>query len=91
MIIYGLAFGSGLAQTSPMVAKLFGTRSLGLILGIITFTQTIGSGLGSYIPGFIYDMNKDYFWAFIICGILGILAVLASLAIKTKPAAKKLT
>jgi MFS family permease len=88
MIIYGVAFGSGLAQTAPMVAKLFGTRSLGLLLGIITFAQTIGSGLGSYIPGFIYDINKNYFWAFIICGILCSLAVIAALWLKSKSTLK---
>jgi MFS family permease len=82
MVIYGLAFGSGLAQTSPLVAKLFGTRSLGLILGIITFAQTIGSGLGVYIPGFIYDFNHNYFWAYIICGILGAAAFCATLTLK---------
>jgi MFS family permease len=84
MVIYGLAFGSGLAQTSPLVAKLFGTRSLGLILGIITFAQTVGSGLGVYIPGFIYDSYHDYFWAYVICGILAAVAVVATLALKTR-------
>ena len=84
MVIYGLAFGSGLAQTSPLVAKLFGTRSLGLILGVITFAQTVGSGLGVYVPGFIYDFNHDYFWAYLICGILGAVGVIATLALKTK-------
>jgi MFS family permease len=84
MIVYGLFFGSGLAQISPLVARLFGTRSLGLILGLITFTQTIGSGLGIYIPGWLYDMNKNYFWAFMVCGILCAAAVIATLSIKNQ-------
>ncbi len=84
MIFYGVAFGSGLAQTSPLVAKLFGTRSLGLILGTITFVQTIGAGLGNYLPGLIYDINQNYSWAFVTCGILGFLAVLDTLALKMK-------
>jgi MFS family permease len=84
MIIYGVAFGSGLAQSSPMVAKLFGTRSLGLILGTISFVQTIGAGFGSYIPGVIYDINQDYRWAFTICGILCLLAIAAAISLRQK-------
>ena len=61
---------------------------LGLILGIITLSQTLGSGLGSYVPGFIYDAAKDYFWAFIICGILAALAIIATLSLDLKPRSK---
>jgi MFS family permease len=88
MIVYGVAFGSGLAQSAPLVAKLFGMRSLGLILGTITFIQTIGAGLGSYIPGVIYDAQQDYYWAFITCGVLCFLAVIATLSLNLKTANK---
>ena len=88
MIVYGVAFGSGLAQSAPLVAKLFGMHSLGLILGTITFIQTIGAGLGSYIPGVIYDAQQDYYWAFITCGALCFLAVIATISINLKTANK---
>jgi MFS family permease len=85
MVVYGLAFGSGLAQNSPLVARLFGTRSLGLILGIILFAQTIGSGLGSVLPGYFFDLNQSYFWGFISGGILCLLALIATLSLRMKP------
>jgi MFS family permease len=86
MMVYGIAFGSGLAQSAPLVAKLFGLRSLGLILSTILFIQTIGAGLGSYVPGLIYDIKHDYYWAFIICGTLCLLAVIATLSLNLKTA-----
>ena len=82
VVVYGLAFGSGLAQTSPLVAKLFGLHSLGLILGIITFAQTVGSGLGAYLSGLIYDATGSYFWAFTLCGVLCGLALVSTTFLK---------
>jgi hypothetical protein len=34
--IFGIACGSGIPQQSPFVARVFGVRSLGLILGIVS-------------------------------------------------------
>jgi MFS family permease len=88
MIIYGVAFGSGLAQTAPLVARLFGTRSLGVILGTITFTQTVAAGLGGWVSGAIYDTSQSYYWAFLTCGILGTLAVAATLSVRLETVKK---
>jgi MFS family permease len=86
MVVYGVFFGSGLAQTPALVGRLFGIRSLGLILGTINFIQTMGAATGSYLPGWIYDINKNYFMAFIICGVMCGLAVIAMFLLKVKTA-----
>lgn len=89
MIVYGIAFGSGLAQSAPLVARLFGTRSLGLILGTITFAQPVGASLGSFVPGVIYDATQGYFWAFIVAGILCLVAIAATLSLNMKAAVRE--
>jgi MFS family permease len=77
--IYGLAFGSGLAQPSPLVARLFGVGSLGLILGVINFSQTIGASVGGYVAGWLFDIQQNYKMAFYVAAAFGIIGLISTL------------
>jgi MFS family permease len=81
-VVFGLAFGSGLAQAPALVARFFGTATLGVIFGIISFCQTLGASLGSYLAGLIYDISQDYQLIFIICGILCLIGMTATALLK---------
>ncbi|MCX6008801.1 MAG: MFS transporter [Chloroflexi bacterium] len=71
--IFGIAYGGGIAQQSPLVAKLFGVGSLGLVLGVASLGFTIGASVGPLVTGYIFDVSGTYQIAFIINVIIGII------------------
>jgi len=71
-IIFGIAAGAGVTQQSPLVARVFGMRSHGLILGVVSLNHTIGGALGVFLAGYIFDITGNYDLIFIICAILAV-------------------
>jgi MFS family permease len=76
--IYGFAHGGFFALTSPLVAELFGTKSLGVIFGIILFFGAIGGAMGPTVSGFIFDKTSSYNIAFLILAIVSIAGFILS-------------
>ena len=70
---------------APLQAELFGVGSLGMIMATLMFYGTIGGAYGAPLAGSIFDVTGSYNIAFIICIVLGALAVILSLILlKTK-------
>jgi MFS family permease len=65
-IVYGFAHGGFFALTSPLVAELFGTKSHGVIFGIVLFFGTLGGAIGPTVTGRLFDVMGDYQIAFLI-------------------------
>jgi MFS family permease len=80
--IFGIAYGGGIAQQSPLVAKLFGVESLGLVLGVANLGFTIGAAVGPLVTGYIFDVLGNYQIAFIINVIIGIIGFLLTMILK---------
>ncbi len=66
---YGFAHGSTYSLISPLVAKLFGTRSQGAIYGVVIFGGTVGGAGGPLLAGEIFDRTASYTTAFLILAI----------------------
>ncbi len=81
--LLGLGGGGATVLMSPLVADLFGIRSHGLILGVCAFATTIGSAIGPYMAGLIFDNTGSYRSAFIIC--FGLAVVGLALAFTLHP------
>jgi len=78
--VYGFTHGGFATLISPMVAELFGTRSLGTIFSTVALSGTIGGAIGPFLAGLLFDTQGSYRLAFLICTALSIIAlVLASL------------
>jgi MFS family permease len=85
VIIFGLGYGAGLTQESPMLANTFGLKSHGLILGVASFGHTMGAAVGTLLAGYFYDISGSYQSTFVICvvaSIIGLALVLALTPIK---------
>lgn len=65
-IVYGFNHGGFFALISPLLAGLFGTRSQGVLLGIVIFCGTLGGSTGMWLSGYIYDVTGTYRIAFIL-------------------------
>jgi OFA family oxalate/formate antiporter-like MFS transporter len=76
-----LFFGFGLGAASPvrttMIPHLFGTRSMGTIMGLATFAWAVGGIAGPVLAGYIFDLSQSYDIAFLAGGLLLIIGMLA--------------
>jgi MFS family permease len=66
-IVFGLALGSMGTSESPLVARLFGLSSHGLIYGVVGIGFTAGGALGPLVTGYICDVTNSYQMAFLVC------------------------
>ena len=88
-----IAFGSAIGfqwlatvpLTSGIVAQIFGARYLSSLYGIVFFSHQIGSFLGVWLGGRIYDVTSSYSLVWIMAIFLGILASILHLPISDKP------
>jgi len=72
-VVFGFAFGGCATSESPLVARLFGLSSHGLILGVINLVGfTLGAAVGPLLAGRIFDMTLSYQLAFIVCAALSV-------------------
>ncbi|WP_027486034.1 MFS transporter [Allorhizobium undicola] len=85
-IIMGLFWLSTVPPTNALVAVMFGTRHLGLLGGLVFLSHQLGSFLGVWMGGFLYDRMGTYddVWWF---GVgLGLFAALVHLPIREEAA-----
>jgi OFA family oxalate/formate antiporter-like MFS transporter len=80
--IFGLAYGSGFTQGSPLTANIFGLKLHSFVIGIMYFGQMVGAAIGTFLSGYIFDISGSYQWAFVICGVLSALALTATTILK---------
>ena len=81
-IVYGFPHGGCVTLISPMVAELFGTRSQGAILGTVVLSATIGGAIGPFLAGWLFDINRSYQLAFLLCTALSIIALMLASLLK---------
>ncbi|MBI2861131.1 MAG: MFS transporter [Chloroflexi bacterium] len=84
---FGFAYGGLIALTSTAVAELFGLGSHGAIVGMVVLGETAGESLGPLVAGRIFDVAGNYYPAFLISGVAGIVGFL--LALMLRPLSKK--
>ncbi len=80
--VFGLGFGASISSMSPLTAQLFGLRSHGVIFGVATFGATVGGGLGPLMAGAIFDAKASYAQAFLVAGILSLVAFIGIIVLK---------
>ena len=81
-ILDGVAHGAFFTLLSPLLAGLFGLRSLGTTLGVIIFIGTIGGAIGPVLAGRIFDITNSYHLAFLICLAFSVIAVILVLFLR---------
>jgi MFS family permease len=89
VIIFSIAIGllwlSTVPPTNALVAIMFGTRYLGMLGGIVFFSHQIGSFLGVWLGGYLYDQFGSYDPVWWIGVLLGLLAAAVHLPIRERP------
>lgn len=83
--LLGLLWLSTIPLTSGLVATFFGTTWMSMLFGIVFLSHQLGSFLGVWLGGRLYDMTKSYdamWWTSIA---LGLVAALINWPIQEKP------
>lgn len=92
VLIFGAALGllwlSTVPLTSGLVATIFGPAYMSMLFGIVFFSHQVGSFLGSWLGGRIYDAVGNYDAMWWISVALGVGSALLHLPIRERPVAR---
>jgi predicted MFS family arabinose efflux permease len=84
----GLLWLSTVPLTSGLVATFFGPTWMTMLYGIVFFSHQVGSFLGVWMAGVLYDATKSYDAMWWISVGLGLFAALVHWPIKERPVAR---
>ncbi|MBI5922406.1 MAG: MFS transporter [Betaproteobacteria bacterium] len=77
----GFLWLSTVPLTNAIVAQVFGVRYLGMLSGLVFFSHQIGSFLGVWLGGRLFDSTGSYDIVWLICIALGVVAALLNLPV----------
>jgi len=87
-VAMGVLWLSTVPLTTGIVAQVFGVRYMGTLFGVVFLSHQVGSFLGVWLGGWIYDATGSYdpmWWAGVA---LGVAAALVHLPIDERPLAR---
>jgi MFS family permease len=83
--VMGFLWLSTVPLTSGLVAQIYGVRYLSMLGGFVFLSHQVGSFLGVWLGGRLYDMTGSYDVVWWIAVALGVLAALVNLPIRERP------
>jgi MFS family permease len=86
--LLGLVWLSTIPLTSGLVATFFGTGWMSMLFGFVFLSHQLGSFVGLYMAGVLYDRMHSYTAMWWISAGLGLLAGLIHWPIKERPVAR---
>jgi MFS family permease len=95
LTLYVFACGIGLLWlgtvplTNGLVAQIFGLRYAAMLASIVFFGHQIGSFVGVWLAGYLYDTTGSYSGAFLVSMGLGLFAALVNLPVNERPLAER--
>ncbi|MBB3978718.1 MFS family permease [Rhizobium azooxidifex] len=87
-IVMGLLWLSTVPPTNALVAIMFGTRHLGLLGGVVFLSHQVGSFLGVWMGGYLYDRFGTYDPVWWFGAALGVFAAVVHWPIREQAVAR---
>ena len=81
----GFLWLSTVPLTNALVAQIFGVRYLAMLSGFVFFSHQLGSFLGVWLGGALFDATGSYALMWIIAIALGVIAAILNLPIDQRP------
>lgn len=82
----GVLWLSTVPPTSGLISAMFGTGNIATLFGLVFFSHQIGSFLGVWLGGILYEANGSYAVMWWLMVAFGVLAALVNLPISDRPA-----
>ena len=86
--VMGVLWLSTVPPTNAVVAQIFGVAHLSMLGGFVFFSHQIGSFMGVWLGGFLYDKTGSYDIVWIIAIALGVFAALINLPVRESAIAR---
>ena len=83
--VMGVLWLSTVPPTNAAVAQIFGVQYLSMLGGVVFLSHQVGSFLGVWLGGLIYDKTGSYDLVWWIAVALGVFAALANLPVDESP------
>jgi len=83
--VMGLLWLSTVPPTNALVAQIFGVAHLSMLAGFVFFSHQIGSFLGVWLGGLLYDQTGSYDVVWLLAIGLGLLAAAVNWPINEQP------
>ncbi len=80
--VMGLLWLSTVPPTNAIVAQIFGVAHLSMLGGFVFFSHQIGSFMGVWLGGYLYDQTGSYDIVWYIAIALGVAAALINLPVR---------
>jgi MFS family permease len=77
VVCIGIGWGGAFTLYNMLAVNNFGLREIGRINGVINFFESLGTGFGSWMTGYLFDLYGSYRVAFSMLAVM----VAVSLAI----------
>ena len=91
-IAFGIGYGGVLTYLPGLTSHLFGLQQLSMIYASALLFGTVGRATGPVMSGRLFDLNGNYYSAFLILAVLGALSfVLAMILLRHKSEKTNLT
>ncbi|ALL66561.1 Permeases of the major facilitator superfamily [Paraburkholderia caribensis MBA4] len=74
--VMGLTWLGTVPLTSGLIAKVFGTRHLGTLFGVVFLSHQLGSFLGAWLGGYVFDATGSYALIWAATALAGLFAAL---------------
>ena len=81
----GILWLATVPLTSAIVDQVFGPRYLGTLFGVVFFSHQIGSFLGVWMGGLLFDYTQSYVVVWWLCVALGVVAAILHWPIDERP------
>ena len=86
--VMGLLWLSTVPPTNALVAQIFGIQHMSMLGGFVFFSHQVGSFMGVWLGGVLYDRIGSYDIVWQIAVALGVVAGLANLPVREDPIAR---
>lgn len=86
--VMGFLWLSTVPLTSGLVAQIFGVAHLSMLGGVVFLSHQVGSFLGVWLGGYLYDRTGSYDVVWYIAIALGVAAALINLPVKENAIAR---
>ena len=83
--VMGALWLSTVPPTNAAIAQIFGVQHLSMLGGFVFFSHQIGSFMGVWLGGYLYDATGSYDIVWYLAIALGVLAGLINLPVKESP------